>query len=153
MPFSLKEFIFGKKEVPDSCAEKSWPGSKKFLSYEEERIDAEKNQIVLFDRILDNLESIPPVLLPEKEERIERYRALKVERLRMIAELEAKVARRKEAFAGVKFDAVQVKTDDVVDMNGEVNLDVDFEDVSPESLRPVMVARVQAVLQQDAAAE
>jgi hypothetical protein len=153
MPFSLREFIFGKKEAPDSSAEMNRAGFKKFLSYEEEQIDAEKNQIVLFDRILDNLESIPAVLLPEKEERIERYKALKVERLQMIAELERKVARRKEAFASVKFDAAQAATDDIAHVEREGSVEVDFEEVSPDSLRPFMVAQVQAVLQQDATAE
>lgn len=104
---TLKKWFSRGGDVPDS--ESGGPkSSEKFPSlppsFDEERISHERGQIELFESILANLESLPLVLFPEAEARIARYRALKEERLALIAQLEAKVARRKAHFGKISFE-------------------------------------------------
>jgi hypothetical protein len=124
-------------------------------SFDEERISHERGQIVLFDSILENLESLPLVLFPEAEARIARYKALKEERLALIAQLEAKVARRKAHFGTISFQqptthieqkepvSVPPSTDDFL-------LDDDFGQ-SPDMVSYGVHGQVQAAYEGDQA--
>lgn len=106
MPFGIikKWFSSGNDVSSESGGSKS---NEKFPSLppsiDEERISHERGQIELFESILANLESLPLVLFPEAEARIARYKALKEERLALIAHLEEKVARRKAHFGKISF--------------------------------------------------
>jgi len=114
---------------------------------DEARLESEKNQVAFFETILANLEDVPEVLLPDKQQRIAMYEKRRQERLRLIAALERKIAIRKNSPVPPAVSSVAPTSG----MRRSENKDIlpADEEVSPDTIRGEALERCHQVYNDD----